>query len=95
MEPFRPIIAYSTVLRAINNRELRPDGFLHGGAGTALKPAGLKRFIAAFERLLAQETTHPIFGYRLTMRRLIEVQARLFARFLTGEIKHCPQYLSR
>ena len=95
MEPFRPIVADSTVLQAINNGEVRPDDFLHGGAGTALKPAGRKRFIAAFERRLAQETTHPIFGYRLTMRRLIEVQGRLFARFLMGEIKDYPHYLPR
>ena len=95
MEPFRPIVADSTVLQAINNGEVRPDDFLHGGAGTALKPAGRKRFIAAFERRLAQETTHPVFGYRLTMRRLIEVQGRLFARFLMGEIKDYPHYLPR
>ena len=95
MEPFRPIVADSTVLQAINNGEVRPDDFLHGGAGTALKPAGRKRFIAAFERRLAQETTHPIFGYRLTMRRLIEVQGRLFGRYLMGEIKEYPHYLPR
>ena len=33
MEPFRPIVADSTVLQAINNGEVRPDDFLHGGAG--------------------------------------------------------------
>ena len=95
MEPFRPIVADSTVLQAINNGEVRPDDFFHGGAGTALKPGGRKRFIAAFERRLSQETTHPIFGYRLTMRRLIEVQGRLFGRFLMGEIKEYPHYLPR
>ena len=95
MEPFRPIVADSTVLQAINNGEVKPDDFLHGGAGTALKSAGRKRFIAAFERRLAQETTHPIFGYRLTMRRLIEVQGRLFGRYLMGEIKEYPHYLPR
>ena len=95
MEPFRPIVADSTVLQAINNGEVKPDDFLHGGTGTALKSGGRKRFIAAFERRLAQETTHPIFGYRLTMRRLIEVQGRLFGRYLMGEIKEYPHYLPR
>ena len=95
MEPFRPIVADSTVLQALNNGEVRAGDFLHGGAGTALKPGGRKRFIAAFERRLAQETTHPLFGYRLSMRRLIEVQGRLFGRFLMGEIKEYPQYLPR
>ena len=95
MEPFRPIVADSTVLQAINNGEVKPDDFLHGGAGTALKSGGRKRFIAAFERRLVQETTHPVFGYRLTMRRLIEVQGRLFGRYLMGEIKEYPHYLPR
>lgn len=95
MEPFRPIVADSTVLQAINNGEVKPDDFLHGGAGTALKPGGRKRFIAAFERRLAQKTTHPVFGYHLTMRRLIAVQGRLFGRFLTGELKDYPHYLPR
>ncbi len=95
MEPFRPIVADSVVLQAINNREVKPGDFLYGGAGVALKPAGRKRFIAAFERRLAQEATHPIFGYRVSMRRLIEVQGRLFGRFLMGEIKDFPHYLPR
>ena len=95
MEPFRPIVADSTVLQAINNGEVKPDDFVRGGAGTALKPGGRKRFIAAFERRLAQETTHPVFGYRLSMRRLIEVQGRLFGRYLMGEIKDYPHYLPR
>ena len=95
MEPFRPIVADSTVLQAINNGEVRAGDFLHGGAGTALKPAGRKRFIAAFERRLTQESTHPLFGYRLSMRRLIEVQGRLFGRYLMGEIKEYPHYLPR
>ncbi len=95
MEPYRPIVADSVVLQAINNGEIKPGDFLHGGLGVALKPAGRKRFIAAFERRLAQETTHPLFGYRLSMRRLIEVQGRLFGRFLLGEIKDFPHYLPR
>jgi CRISPR/Cas system-associated endonuclease Cas1 len=42
--------------------------------------------IAAFERRLAQEITHPVFGYRISYRRLLEVQARLLGRHLLGEI---------
>ena len=49
---------------------------------------GARRFIAAFDRRLEQETTHPLFGYRVSMRRLIEVQARLFARHFAG--RDCP-----
>ena len=95
MEPYRSIIADSTVLQAVNGGKIRPDDFVSGGNGTALKPSGRKRFIAAFEQRLSQETAHPHFGYKLSMRRLIELQGRLFARHLLGEIKTYPHYLPR
>ena len=95
MEPFRPIVADSCVLQAINNGEVKPGDFVFNGPACSLKTNGRKAFIAAFERRLEQETTHPLFGYRVSMRRLIEVQARLFARHLQGEIDPYPHYLPR
>ncbi len=95
MEPFRPIVADSCVVQAINNGEIKPGDFVFNGAACSLKPAGRKAFLASFERRLEQETTHPLFGYRVSMRRLIEVQARLLARHLQGEIVPYPHYLPR
>jgi len=95
MEPFRPIVADSSVVQVINNGEVRPSHFVWNGNACALRPVGRRAFIAAFERRLEQETTHPVFGYRVTMRRLIEVQARLLTRFLQGEIRDYPHYLPR
>ena len=95
MEPFRPIIADSVVLAAVNTGEVGVDDFIAGAAGTALTTAGRRRFVGAFERRLSQETTHPVFGYRISMRRLIDVQARLLARYLQGEIRAYPHYLPR
>ncbi|MCB1736337.1 MAG: CRISPR-associated endonuclease Cas1 [Gammaproteobacteria bacterium] len=95
MEPFRPILADSAVLTAINNGEVRPSDFVRAGGGVALSPEGRKRFIGAFERRLSQEITHPIFGYRLSYRRLLEVQARLLGRFLLGELDDNPNLIVR
>ena len=95
MEPFRPIIADSVVLSAINTGEVRPADFVQGATGTALTQAGRRRFVAAFERRLSQDTTHPVFGYRVSMRRMILVQARLLSRFLMGELPSYPHYLPR
>ena len=39
--------------------------------------------------------THPIFGYRVCYRRVFEVQARLLARFLAGEIPEYPGFQTR
>jgi CRISPR-associated protein Cas1 len=44
----------------------------------------------AYERRLDQLVTHPIFGYRLSYRRLLEVQARLLGRYLLGELDAVP-----
>ena len=39
--------------------------------------------------------THPIFGYRVSYRRVLEVQARLLGRSLLGEIEHYPNFCTR
>ena len=95
MEPFRPIVADSVVLTAVNTGEVSAGDFVTGVAGTALATAGRRRFIGAFERRLSQETTHPLFGYRLSMRRLLMLQARLLTRHLLGEFPRYPHYLPR
>ncbi len=95
MEPFRPVIADSAVLTAVNTGEVSAADFVSGATGTALSAAGRRRFVAAFERRLSQETTHPLFGYRLSMRRLLVLQARLLSRHLLGELPSCPHYLPR
>ena len=95
MEPFRSIVADSCVIQVVNNGEVRPNHFVLNGPACSLKPAGRKALIAAFERRLEQVTTHPLFGYRVSMRRLIEVQARLLARHFQGEIVEYPHYTPR
>lgn len=95
MEPFRSIIADSVVLSAINTGEVRPNDFVVATTGTALRQAGRRRFVEAFERRLSQETTHPVFGYQVSMRRMLLVQARLLSRFLLGELPNYPHYLPR
>ena len=95
MEPFRSIVADSCVIQAINNGEVKPKDFIFNGPACSLKINGRKALIAAFERRMEQETTHPLFGYQVSMRRLINVQARLMARHLQGEIPVYPNYLPR
>lgn len=95
MEPFRPLLADSTVIQAINNGEVKAGDFIRRAGSVALTDAGRKSFIATFERRMAQEITHPIFGYRLSYRRLLELQSRLLARHLMGEIPEYPQFTTR
>ena len=95
MEEMRPLIADSVVLTAINNGEIRPSDFAITVAGCGLRPAGRKRLIATYERRMDQLVSHPVFGYRISYRRLLEVQARLLGRTLTGEIASYPAFRTR
>lgn len=95
MEPFRPLIADSAVLSAINTRMVTPSDFIRVGQSVALKPDGRKAFFRAYEQRMDTLVTHPLFGYRLNYRRLLEVQTRLLARLLTGEITTYPVFVTR
>ena len=95
MEPFRPILCDSTVIMAINNGEIRDTDFVRNGPACAMKPSGRRALIAAWERRLDQEAVHPVFGYRISMRRILVVQCRLLARHLLGEIPRVPHYTPR
>ena len=95
MEPFRPLLADSVVIQVINNGEVHPTDFISIAGSVNLAPAGRKRFIAAFERRLEHEVTHPLFGYRISYRRLLELQARLLGRYLLGELVEYPNFTTR
>ena len=95
MEPFRPLIADSVVVQAINNGEVRPADFKSVAGSVNLTPNGRRRFIATYERRLGHEVVHPLFGYRVSYRRLMEMQARLFGRFLLGELPEYPNFTTR
>lgn len=95
MEPFRPLLADSAVISAINNGEVRPSDFISAAQSVALTPDGRKRFIAAYERRLSQEITHPLFGYKISYRRVLEVQARLLGRYLLDELPELPSFTTR
>lgn len=95
MEPFRPLIADSAVLSAINTRMISPRDFIRTGQAVALTPDGRKAFYRAYEQRMDTLVTHPLFGYRVTYRRVLEIQTRLLARRITGEIRDYPPFITR
>jgi CRISPR-associated endonuclease Cas1/CRISPR-associated protein Cas4 len=95
MEPFRPLLADSTVLTVINNGEIQAADFVRAGGAVNLNERGRRAFIAAYERRMSQEVTHPIFGYAAQYRQVLELQCRLLGRHLLGEADHYPNFTTR
>lgn len=85
-EPFRPLIAESVVLRALNTGVLEPEDAITTQGGVFLSDPARKRLIGAYEQRMQELVTHPAFGYRLSYRRILEMEARLLARWLEGDI---------
>jgi CRISPR-associated protein Cas1 len=95
MEEFRPVIADATALLLFNNEELTAKDFIKSGIGISIMPEAKRKVIAAYEHRMQTEVTHPIFGYKVSYRRVLEVQSRLLARVLSGELKEYPAFISR
>ena len=95
MEEFRPIVADSVVLNVVNNGIIKPDDFIKRGNAVAMKDPARKKFIRAYEHRMDSLITHPLFGYRLSYRRVLEVQARLLARAVTGELDQYTAFTTR
>ena len=95
MEEFRPLVADSVVLAAINTGVIRSGDVISRGLGVTLTKTGRAKLIESYERRMDELVTHPVFGYRISYRRVLEVQARLFARYLAGEIGEFPAFCTR
>lgn len=95
MEEFRPIIADSITFTLFNNGELSESDFIRKGMGVTLTSDGKKTVLNGYERRINTEVKHPLFGYKVNYRRIFEVQARLLARILQGEIEEYPPFLTR
>jgi CRISP-associated protein Cas1 len=85
MEEFRPLIADSVVISLINRGELGVDDFVRSANGTFLKDGGRRAFWEGYFRRMDSEVSHPEFGYKMSYRRMLEVQARQLWRYLRGE----------
>jgi CRISPR-associated protein Cas1 len=74
------------VITAINNGESRERDFVRRGGAVALTNAGRKALVRAYERRVSVKLRHPLFGYEVTYRRAMELQARQLAAVVEGQL---------
>lgn len=95
MEPFRSLIVDSAVVNAINTRMVTPDDFIIAVESVGLKPQGRKAFYRAYELRMDSLVTHPLFNYRVSYRRMLEIQTRLLGKWVEGEIGDYSVFVTR
>lgn len=95
MEEFRPLVADSTVVNVLNTQVIGEGDFVQRRDACSLSPSGRKKLLYAYERRMDQLVTHPTFDYRISYRRVLEVQARVFGRLLLGEASEYPAFRTR
>ena len=86
MEEYRSIVCDSVVIGLINNSIIKESDFISSGKAVAIEENARKKVIQYYENRMDTLIRHPIFGYTVSYRRTIEVQARLLSRYVNGEI---------
>ena len=96
MEEFRPIIVDAVVLACLNKRILQANDFeVSLGDVHRLKPEARKKFLVQYEERKQTEIQHPVFAYRATYQRCFELQARILAKRIQGEIEQYEPFVVR
>lgn len=95
VEEFRPLVAESMVLQVVNNGEVTKKDFVSRAGGCQLEKSGRRAVLRAYERRMSHEIKHPLFGYRTTYRRAIDIQCRVLAAYLLGELDEYVPFVTR
>lgn len=86
MEEFRPVIADAVALRLIRQKILKPTHFEESFAGVFLNAGGRKKLYQAWEHRMNEELAHPSLKTKFSLRRTLEVQARLLSKVFEGSL---------
>jgi CRISPR-associated protein Cas1 len=95
MEEFRPLIADSVALTLINNGMLKAKDFKEEFGAYRLTDKARRTFLTKFEERMQTTIRHPVFKYKVTYQKCLELQVRLLAKYLTEEIPEYVPFLVR
>jgi CRISPR-associated protein Cas1 len=94
-EEFRALLADSVALTLLNNRILKMSDFLQRGQAVALRDQARRTVIGVYEERMDTVIRHPLFGYSVSYRRVLGVQACLLARTIAGELPSYRAFTTR
>lgn len=97
MEEFRPLVVDAMVLSALNRKALMPEDFSDEPISHAvsLTDEGRRKFLRLYEQKKQSAFKHPVMGRQCTYQEAFEIQVRLLAKYLMGEIDKYPPLILR
>jgi CRISP-associated protein Cas1 len=86
MEIFRVPLVDLPIMGAVNRGMWEADAdFTVRGEQVWLSASGRRKFVQLYERRKEETWKHPVTGYSLTYRRLLELEVRLLEKEWCGE----------
>ena len=96
MEELRAAVADRLALTLINRRQLTPKHFSGStGGGVSLNDEGRKTVLAAYQKRKTEEVRHPVVQSKTPIGLIPQLQARLLARHLRGDMEYYPAFVAR
>jgi len=94
MEELRTPLADRLALTLVNRRQVAPEGFERDETGgVRMDETTRKTVLVAYQQRKQDELTHPFLGEKISIGLLFQIQARLFARYLRGDLDAYPAYI--
>ena len=92
MEEFRPLVVDAVVLSSINRRAIAPTDFTTEpvSGAVSLNLEGLRTFLRLYEQKKQSKFKHPVLKQQCTYQEAFEIQVRLLAKYLMGEVEQYP-----
>ena len=91
----RSLIADSVALSLLNRQELGESDFAQTSKGVFLGDSGRRQFWRAWFRRLDTKVKHPQFGYKMSYRRMLDVQTRQLWRYFRGDAEKYHSFTTR
>ena len=79
----------------VNENMVDTSDFMKTKAGVYMKPETKKKIIYMYEKRVDEMITHPDFGYRLSYRRMMNLEAKLLGKYIQGEIDDYVPLMTR
>lgn len=94
MEELRPALADRAALALVNRRQIKTDGFVKEQSGAVRMNDETRRDVLKdWQERRRQLIQHPVTGEEVALGVVPHVQARLFARFLRGDLAEYPPFV--